>query len=242
MKILLLVGAILILIVLALRKRPMRPAEPRPPKVVEIHAEPDQPRGFGYKCAWVAVPSSDSRAVAEGLGLREIQLSGWSSGLEAAYAYPSSYVFVTPPLSGWTLAVGVGLPDPSDRDVLSRWRATMTTLSQRFGEAQYFASHRVSSYAAWALYSAGTERRLFAWADETIYNFGEPLPEEADLMRHLPGPAAAEGDPDYWDREDLQTPEEDDVIRLAAALSFDPSTIDSLDLPASTGLVGKFPE
>jgi hypothetical protein len=115
----------------------------------------------------------------------------------------------------------------------------MTATSKQFGEAQYFATHRVSSYTAWALYRDGQERRLFAHADEQIHNTGTPLPEEADILAHLPDPAAAENDPDYWQRHDIRSPEEEDVLGLAGTWSFDPSTLDSDQHALSVGAVGR---
>jgi hypothetical protein len=209
--------------------------------MIEIHGEPDEPLGFGPKCFWIAAPAPDARSLAEALGLEELRASGWKSGFQVIYQYPSGFVFVTPPVAGWVLAAGAGLPDPGDPALLPRWRSLMASVSQRFGEAQFFASHRGSNYSAWARYCDGAERRLFAYADDPIYDIGEPLPEEADLISHLPDPDAAEADPDYWSREDLRTPEEEDVLRLAGAWSVSPETLDSLNLPASTGLVGRMP-
>ena len=73
----------------------------------------------------MAVPATDTDAVVEVLGLKDPTPGNWSSGLQAADAYPSDYVFVTPPVDGWVLAVGVGLPDPSDPGLLPGWRALM---------------------------------------------------------------------------------------------------------------------
>lgn len=207
---------------------------------VEIHSEADQPIGFGRKNLWIAIQSSDARSLADALQLNDLRVSNWNSGFRAAYAYPSNYVFVTPPLGGWVLAVGPGIPDPGDPAALPRWRTLMSQLSSRFGEAQFFATHRVSSYSAWARYLAGSERRLFAYCDELIYNLGETFPDEAELIAHLydaSSPAAQEEG--YWDREDLQIPQEDDVLRMARAWSLDPCELESLSLPVSVGLVGR---
>lgn len=206
---------------------------------VEIKSEPDKPIGFGRKNKWVAVQATDPALLSEALQLTAVEPCNWHSGFLAAYAYPSDQVFVTPPLDRWVLAVGAGLPDPSDPQALTRWRSMMSTLSEIFGVAQYFATHRASSYTAWARYSAGVEERLFAHADDPIHDIGQPLPEESEILARLPDPTADEADPDYWRRNDIRTPEEEDVLHLAAAWSFDPTTLDSMDRGPSVGLVGR---
>ena len=210
-------------------------------KVVELQTDPDSPISFGRKSLWIAVPASSSERVAQVLGLSDVQPANWRSGFSAAYAYPSSYVFVTPPIRGWVLAVGSGIPDPSDPAILQNWRSAMAALSQAFGRAQFFASHRGSSYSAWARYTGGAEERLFAWADEPIHDLGSPLPEEREVLARLPDPLAADEDPNYWSREDLRGPDEDDVLGIAAAWSLDPSRFDESDELTALGLVGKNP-
>jgi len=192
--------------------------------------KPDNPVGFGWKCQWLAVPSSDTRAVATAIGLDRIKTSNWRTGLEAAHALDAGSVFVTPPIHGWVLAVGWGLPG-------TKWMRTryvreelMTSLSIRFGEAQYYASHRGSGAVEWARYIKGREMRVFAYGDGQIsHDRGQPYPEEAGLV---PTPATSEDEGQYWG------PDEDDVLRIAAAWSLDPSQLDQAGLPPSVGVLG----
>lgn len=208
-------------------------------KSIQIESTPDKPIGFGLKNQWIATKAPDAKSLADTLQLKDTKVGNWQSGVAAAYAYPSDYVFVTPRLNEWILAVGMGIPDPSDPAVLPVWRRMMKGISSRFGEAQFFATHRVSNYAAWAIYRGDIERRLFAHADDPIYNVGDPLPEEAELIAHLPNPFGPEAQqPGYWEREDLRWPGEEDVLRLAQAWSIDPFELESKDFPASVGLVG----
>jgi hypothetical protein len=235
----------LVLAFLEWRRRRKTPA-PSPAleiqeRVVDLETNADSPVSFGRKNLWIAVPASNSEHVAQVLGLADVQPANWRSGFLAAYAHPSSYVFITPPIRGWVLAVGSGIPDPSDPAILQNWRSAMAALSQAFGRAQFFASHRGSSYSAWARYSGGGEERLFAWADEPIHDLGSPLPEEREVLARLPDPVAADEDPDYWSREDLRGPDEDDVFGIAAAWSVDPSTFDESAKSTALGLVGKNP-
>ncbi len=213
------------------------------PEPLQISAEPDLPISFGRKNHWIAAPTESSAAVATVLGLCDVEACNWHSGFVAAYAYPNDRVFVTPPLNGWVLAVGTGLPDPSDPALLPAWRALLARASQLFGQAYFFASHRGSSYSAWARYRNGNEERLFAFADETIHNVGLPSAEEQEIIARLPDPSLAENDPDYRERDDFRPPDEADVFRLASAWSIDPSTLEDEGLGPSAGLTGRlFPE
>jgi hypothetical protein len=241
-------GLIVVCIILAVviavaafaKKQPTVVSPNNKMKVVEIQNVPDKPRGFGYKCLWIAVQAPSARVLAESLGLHEMQVANWHSGLEAAYEYPGNYIFVTPPVNGWVLAVGNGIPDPSDPSTLASWRAIMASLSKSFGDTQYFASHRVSSYYAWARYLDGTEKRLFAHADEIIFNIGQPYAEESDLITHLFDSSCPEANTDaYWERKDLRMPDEEDVLRIASKWSINPAELDSADQPPSVGVVGK---
>lgn len=223
-----------------LRRRAGSPVVPTEPAVLDFSDVPDIPVGFGRKNFWVAVRSEDSETVAASIGLEGIEVANWRTGFMAAYAYPSRYLFVTPPLEGWVLAVGRGWPDLADPVQLPRWRQLMSSISSEFGELYFFATHRVSSFTAWAKFEAGTEVRLFAHADETIHNLGQPLPEEAPLVARLADPYCEEASDDsYWDREELWYPEEEDVLRFAGLWSFDPCSLDESEYPASTGHVGE---
>jgi hypothetical protein len=199
---------------------------------------PDKPIGFGRKNQWIAAKCDASKDLADALQLQEVQPANWRSGHRAAYGYPKALVFITPPLNGWILAVG-GLPDPSDPSALATWRTLMTRVSLQFGEAQFFATHRVCSYTAWGRYIKGDEKRLFANGDVPLYNFGKAFADEAELLTHFFDPASPEASNEsYWSREDLHFPDEDDVFKLAQAWSIDPSELESKDLPPSCGLVG----
>jgi hypothetical protein len=114
----------------------------------------------------------------------------------------------------------------------------MAHLSTAFGDAQYFATHRGSSYTAWARYVAGQEVRLFAYADDLIHDVGEALPDERRILARLPDRGTAELEDSTPDLDDRQPPEEDDVFTLAAAWSLDPSSLETQQLAPSTGLLG----
>jgi hypothetical protein len=65
---------------------------------------PDGPQSFGYKVNWFALKTSDAAAVLETLELGETTPANWESGLAAVYG-DDPWVFVSPPIRGWILAV-----------------------------------------------------------------------------------------------------------------------------------------
>ncbi len=210
---------------------------PRP----ETSPQPDLPQPFGYKIAWLALRTADTRAVAAALGLGGTRPSNWREGVVHAY---KSEVFVTPPLSSWTLAVGSPLfvsGDPSQvvKPLLGR-------LSRQFGEAQYFCTHRVVELHVWAKAVQGRLVRGYGWIGErgqTLWDEGEQTPAERDLgfrfFDERSPDAAGEG---YWARQDLSFPDEEAVMRLAAVWSLDPTTLDQRFKEPGLGLLGALPK
>jgi hypothetical protein len=57
-------------------------------------------------------------------------------------------------------------------------------LANKFDDVQFFGSHRVVDFVAWARAVNGRPIRVFAWSGsdgEVLANFGEQTPEEAKL-------------------------------------------------------------
>ena len=99
---------------------------------------------FGFKDAWLAVRGSTPERVADALGLTGQRRLPWHEGVAAA---SEGGIFVSPPTSGWVLAVGVDWLG-SEPDV--------TALSDQLGtEVQYFATHRVIEGTCGSAPSAG---------------------------------------------------------------------------------------
>lgn len=174
--------------------------------------------GFGYKTAWFAVRTDDPHAVAGALRLRDIRTSTWSAGVEAAYG---ECVFVTPPIDGWVLAVGSSFaPLGIAREpCLGALRA----LSVRFGDAQYFATHRVVELCAWARAADGQLRRAYCFTGET----GETMWDEGTRVDGEPAIG-----PNEW-------PGEQEVLALAQRWSLDPTKMEEMHLPPSLGQAGR---
>jgi hypothetical protein len=189
--------------------------------------------GFGSKQAWLAVRDGDPGAVLEALGLRDLGEVPWRTGIDLAHL-TDDRVVVTPPLAGgWVLAVGrhLLLTAPAV-DELSRRLQT---------EVQYFATHRVTETHRWQRAVDGSLIRAFGYVGQTgdvTSWFGEP-----DAVERAAGLPASYGDPDVkpddpFEAElaQLLTEEEDvtvlvseqDVLRVAAGWSLDPTTLDGL--------------
>lgn len=186
----------------------------------------DSPTDFGYKMAWIALPTNHTASVVEALRITRPQPATWQEGIAKAY---QKRVFVTPPLAGWTLVAGVAL---FSNDEYDKWEALLSQLSQHFGEAQYFATHRVVEHHQWIRYAQGECLRHYAYLGESgavLRAVGQPTELEQGL------PTGSE------DEETLALPDEELVMQMAAAWSINPTTLSSrTDIPPGPGLVGGF--
>lgn len=156
---------------------------------------PDKPHPFGYKVMWFAARAFDPATVVDALQFGDAMPANWTSGLEAAYARNVSradgaWVFVSPPVNGWILAVSDWWPYPvsaeseaeSQHDIGKRFDAVFSRLIGRFDEVQFFGSHRGVGFVTWARALKGKPIRIFGFADaDTLANVGEQTAEEAQL-------------------------------------------------------------
>ncbi|MCZ8521780.1 hypothetical protein [Paenibacillus sp. KR2-11] len=203
-----------------------------------VDASPDVPVPFGYKSQWYAVRSTDTQAVAEAFDLREALPCNWNSGLRRASDFTG--VFVTPPLRGWILVVGWSLPDlSSPQGEPYSVTSLLQRLSRDFGEAHYYATHRVVEYHAWAQATGGELVRGYAYAgesEETVLDIGERTAEERELGLSY-GSSLEEGEED----DDVRMrPTEEDVVRLAGLWSVNPLAPPEPE-KADTGWTGQLP-
>lgn len=171
--------------------------EPAPVQVREpppsFNQTPDEPKAFGYKVSWFAVKAADPATVLDALELGEATPANWESGLEAVYSRQQDdrWVFVSPPVSGWVLAVSAWWPYPVSTESESqneyqhgigrRFDVLFSRLMRRFDDVQFLGSHRVVGFVTWARALNGKPVRIFAYADEVTANFGEQTPAEAKL-------------------------------------------------------------
>ncbi|MEZ4459294.1 MAG: hypothetical protein R3E66_06125 [bacterium] len=210
-----------------------------------IQTAADQPIAFGYKVSWLAVQSEDPAEVAATLarvdprfGKTSFQACNWASGMARIHAnFLNREVFVSPPVNGWVFVVNYQ-PANEDGTVIN---LLLSELSKS-GRAGYFGSHRVVSFAAWALAQDGTFLRHMAEADGNTYvDFGEITEfERADLMTSA---QLQDIDMDTVDPEDEDAlydrlPDEADVIAVATAFSMDPTQLNGHST-SGVGLIGR---
>ena len=239
---------------------------------------PDKPESFGYKVSWFAVKASDAAAVIGALELKDAVPANWTSGLAAANPETFSsdgdrWLFVSPPLNGWVLAVGSWLPYPTweeHHDIGAKFNTMFALLVTQFDEVQFFGSHRVSEYCAWARAVNGEPVRIFAYGGEVLMNLGDQTPEEAKLgLPNLSGLSLSDAEDRIFsaaeemdaEQEKLVEsglsqdeayerahngrhafPTEDDVVQLAALWSIDPTHLSEEGHPFGLGLAVRLPD
>jgi hypothetical protein len=112
-------------------------------------------------------------------------------------------------------------------------------LSRRFGEVQYFTSHRVVELQAWVRAIDGRIARGYCWVGERgeiIMDVGDITPEESKLgSSRFINAQTVDGD---WDR--VEFPHEADVMRIASRRSINPRELDAYD-SEGTGVMGRLP-
>jgi len=204
---------------------------------VDDAGDPDLPVPFGPKMAWLALDTTDTEAVATALDLREVRAATWAEGIDAAY---QASVFVTPPLADWTLAVGTALFPPDRAEAFIK--PLLERLSQQFGDAQYFCSHRNVALHLWARARNGRLVRGYGWFGQKgliLWDEGPQTKEERDLGF---GPTD-EGSlaVEQTQNRNVTLPDEGGVMQLASFWSIDPTTLDEQFKESSMGLVGNVP-
>jgi hypothetical protein len=220
------------------KKESARPPSVRPPGI-DDRTLLTSPVPFGYKTAWFAIQSTDMHAVAAALHLENPQPAGWSYGIWHSIETEDYAIFVTPPINGWILAVGVPILYEADFDTNDHATERLIALSQEFGEAQFFASMRITSSTIWARARNGKLLRRFYDCDGTHQETGEQSDEEKALdLRFFEASSPEAQDPDYWKRKDLVFPDERHVLQIAGGWGVDPSKLDQMGLAPATGLLG----
>jgi len=183
--------------------------------------------GFGPKSVWVAVRSTQPAKVAQSLGLRETRPIPWIEGIEYVrrHSSHSTLTFLTPAIDGWVLGLLSSTLHPQFPD--------LAKLSNEFGEAQRFSTHRVVESHEWQRWVSGTPVRRFWWVGETgevVLNDGDPSPVEPRISREQP-----------IEDGDVEGVDETAVLDVAADWSLDPTELEARLDPKSCGLVGYAP-
>jgi hypothetical protein len=186
---------------------------------------------FEQPSRWLAVKANDPSVVQAAFHLNRPTACSWEEGLAEAR---EDKLFISPPVSGWVLVVGPGLPEPAeDVDLCYRF---LTELSRKLGHVQFFSASRVVNYHCWALLERGHVYRAYAWAGETLWNQGPVTAAERDLGLVCFG-YGTEQNP--FAIRDVLTANSDNVNQLAARWSVDPCASSPAMLNAR-GIVGEF--
>ena len=206
---------------------------------------PDQPKPFGYRMSWLAIKTTDTAAVLNVLALYDAVPANWNSGIGTVYddRLSDNYVFVSPPVKGWTLVAGVPLPHPVGHAFTDKLSPLLLLLSQSFGDVQYFASFPIIDFFAWTRVYKGRVVRAFVIGDDgVIWDRGRLTPEEKALglkCFDLRGIKGRKGDAGG---AIVLYPTEEQVLRIASAWSCNPLQIDKLQINDGIGFVARVPQ
>ena len=168
-------GTMALLWMLALHRQtramgfPPRPVEPFPPFQLAFAPRP---------ASWLAIRSPDRKAVQAALGLDHFAPCSWAGGMTGGHGF-----FIGPPVNGWIIVTGSGLPNPdSDADECFRF---LTELSRKLGHVQFFQAERVLHHHAWVRVENGVVKRAYAWAGETVWNQGAKTADEDGIEHEM---------------------------------------------------------
>jgi hypothetical protein len=183
--------------------------------------------------SWLTVRSRNLPAVQMALGLHNPRPCTWLEGLAT-----ERELFIAPPVNGWILIVGSGLPDPAD-DIDACFRFVLE-LSRKLGQVQFFNASAISGQHAWVRAEAGRIVRAYAWAGETLWNQGIKTRAELELglkcFHYLETPDFAPfGQPEIISANVGKVP------LLASRWSFDPASVDQRWLEQAPGIAGEAP-
>ena len=220
----------LAIIVLLIRRARERAIE-LPPRASEPPCPHERTCIFRRPGCWLAVKGRNLLAVQSALGLHNAKPCSWTEGMTG-----DEKLFIAPPVNGWILVMGSGLPDPSD-DVDACFRFVVA-LSRKLGQVQFFSANRVLHYHAWIKMDGGHVLRAYAWAGRTLWQQGPRTAAENELgLKCFEYMETAE-------RFSFGAPDPvalnvDKVPLLAARWSLDPARIEERALEAQHGVAGE---
>lgn len=197
---------------------------------------PEAPIGFGYKTMWIAVKTNKQERIAETIGLHKFRPANWRDGINKAY---KNAVLITPEIKGWTLAVGEKLPSGDSIESINQVKSLLIKLSQEFGEAQFFCTHRIVEYHCWVKASNGVIVRTYSYLGENAENIMiDGMPTEIEKKYNLINTFSPEAKNDeYFEREDIEYPNEELVMTIAEQWSINPTKIGEMNHIQGFGLI-----
>lgn len=128
-------------------------------------------------------------------------------------------LFVSPPVDGWSLVIGAGMPDIF-HDVDQAFHFLRQT-SEVLGTVHFFAANRVLHSHAWARLDDGRVTRAYAWAGTTLWNEGRATLEER-LLGLRCREYAEEAEPVRYGEIPAECRNTDRLILLARRWGIDP--------------------
>ena len=214
------------------RRGSLRLEIPPPPSRTDPSPARYRPNVFENACRWIVIKGGPVSAVQSALGLHNPVPCSWEEGL--SHLTPQK-LFISPPVRGWIVVIGPGLPDPSE-DV-DRCFHLLMIMNRSIGPVQFFSFNRALNHHAWAWAEAGQIRRAYCWAGETLWNQGEQTPAEDELGLRCVGYGEVPEPADFGaDDPGLSTAEK--VLALAGRWSIDPAAIDQGALKLNQGITG----
>jgi hypothetical protein len=223
------IGTTMVYLVARMVKRRQRDQEHHRESELVWSLNPAHSPYLNRPACWLAIKSQNLVAVQAALRLNNPTPCGWTEGLEKK-------LFIAPPVKGWVLIVGSGLPDPSD-DVDRCYRFVLR-LSRKLGHVQLFSWNRVLNHHAWVRADGGRIVRAYAWAGRTIWKEGARTPTEIDLDLKCPGYGETYERTSFG-QIDAMAANVEKLPLLAARWSLDPAEIDELHLDRESGIAGE---
>lgn len=187
----------------------------------------DNPISFGYKCMWFAIKSGDKEKIISKLNYTNIGSCNWNTGIERAY---KGAIFLTPIIGDWTLVYGNEITiDGGTLKEIKIIKDMLIKLSNEFGEAQFFNTHRVVEYHCWIKAVNGKIKRAYAFVGEiceTIINEGEPtdIENKYNIVNTFSEESKIDG---YFDRKDICFPNELILMEIANSWSVNPCELEN---------------
>lgn len=166
------------------------------------------------------------------MALNNAQPCTWIEGFAEA-----DRLFIAPPIKGWILIIGGGLPRPGD-DVDACFRF-LVRLSEKLGEVQFFQADPILGHHAWVRVDDGHVTRAYAWAGQTVWNQGDPTRAERGM--DLNCFQCFEAPERTFDQPDFAAANVEKISQLAAQWSLDPASVNESLFEHAYGIAGEPP-
>jgi hypothetical protein len=200
--------------------------------------DPNSPQPFGYKLAWYIIPTNDVDVISKVFGLKNPKPLDWNTGIQKAY---DKGVFISPGVKGWNFILGTSLGPSDNSNINLEIGSNLKRLSDHFGYACYFATHRVLELHIWARARYGEIDRAFGYVGEIgeiIWDQGEVTSEEVRLGFNFSSIQDLREIEKIQQNDLLIFPTEEDVMMIAGEWSLSPIDLSPGDAQNGIGVVG----